>query len=250
MRSGFERLAALRSLVERENACALPGCSIVYDRFLTVMWRAVSRGYVHDLHANFVQRALTVGFDLGFDPALLVRHGRIVYKPYASAMENAEAVSDAICKRIDAHKTLCLGEWHDRPHDIPFDDCLVFPCGAVEKNPLYAPGEYRPVSDHTKSGFNGACAGDIYTHVLATHRDVAHFLRTGCVMLVSDVDGAFPILPLAPRLWPFMLFLVPLMARRVRGSLSDRRSRMCARRFGMVCPPRWAMSLSRSWITA
>ena len=120
------------------------------------MWRAVSRGYVHDLHANFVQRALTVGFDLGFDPALLVRHGRIVYKPYASAMENAEAVSDAICKRIDAHKTLCLGEWHDRPHDIPVDDCLVFPCGAVEKNPLYAPGEYRPVSDHTKSGFNGA----------------------------------------------------------------------------------------------
>ena len=66
----------------------------------------------------------------------------------------------------------------------------------MEKNPLYAPGEFRPVSDHTKSGFNPACIGDIYAHVLATHRDVAHFLQSGYVMLVSDVDGAFPILPL------------------------------------------------------
>ena len=76
---------------------------------------------------------------------------------------------------------------------------------------MYAPGEFRPVSDHTKSGFNPACIGDIYAHVLATHRDVAHFLQSGYVMLVSDVDGAFPILPLAPWLWPFMLFLVPLI---------------------------------------
>ena len=144
------------------------------------MWRAVSRGYVHDLHARFVQNALTFGFDLGFEPARLARRGRILHRPYASAMENAGAVADAIFKRIDAGKTLCLGEWCNRIHDIPFEDCLVFPCGAVEKNPLYAPGEFRPVSDHTKSGFNGACAGDIYAHVLATHRDVAHFLRTGC----------------------------------------------------------------------
>ena len=115
-----------------------------------------------------------------------------------------------------AVKTLVLGEWMDRRHDIPFDDCLVFPCGAVEKNPLYAPGEFRPVSDHTKSGFNEACAGDIYRHALSTHRDVAYFLQTGYVMLVSDVDGAFPILPLAPFLWPFMLFLVALEGTRRR----------------------------------
>ena len=176
LRKGFEQLATLRRLVERENACALPGCSIVYDRFLPVMWRAVSRGYVHDDHAAFVQHSLTHGFDLGFDPTRLARHGRIVYQPYASALENAEAVADAIFKRIDGLKTLCLGEWQYRPHDIPFDDCLVFPCGAVEKNPLYAPGEYRPVSDHTKSGFNPACIGDIYAHVLATHRGRGAFL--------------------------------------------------------------------------
>ena len=216
--SGFSELARLRSVVECENACALPGCSVVYDRFLAVMWRAVSRGYVHDVHARFVQRALTYGFDLGFDPARLARRGRIVYRPYASAMENAGAVADAIFKRLESSKSLLLGEWRNRPHDIPFDDCLVFPCGAVEKNPLYAPGEFRPVSDHTKSGFNAACAGEIYAHVLATHREVAHFLRTGYVMLVSDVDGAFPILPLAPCLWPFMLFLVPLR-RKAKGVL-------------------------------
>ena len=89
LRNGFEQLARLRGVVEQKNACALPGCSIVYDRFLTVMWRAVSRGYVHDDHAAFVQHSLTHGFDLGFDPSRLARHGRIVYQPYASAMENA-----------------------------------------------------------------------------------------------------------------------------------------------------------------
>ena len=229
LRNGFEQLARLRGVVEQKNACALPGCSIVYDRFLTVMWRAVSRGYVHDDHAAFVQHSLTHGFDLGFDPSRLARHGRIVYQPYASAMENAGAVADAIFKRIDGLKTLCLGEWQNRPHDIPFDDCLVFPCGAVEKNPLYAPGEYRPVSDHTKSGFNPACIGDIYAHVLATHRDVAHFLQSGYVMLVSDVDGAFPILPLAPWLWPFMLFLVPLV--KSAGRRARRRLHLCVHLF-------------------
>ena len=111
----------MRHLVERENACALPGCSIVYDRFMEVMWRAVSRGYVHDLHARFVQNALTFGFDLGFDPARLARRGRILHRPYASALQNADAVADAISKRIDGLKTLCLGEWQNRVHDIPFE---------------------------------------------------------------------------------------------------------------------------------
>ena len=212
--AGFARLDALRALVMDSNACALPGCSIVVERFLPVMWRAVSRGYVHDRHAQFVQHSLLHGFDLGFDPARLSRHGRIVFRAYKSATDNAAAVAEAVLKRVAACKTVVLGEWRDRRHDIPFDDCLVFPCGAVEKNPLYAPGEFRPVSDHTKSGFNAACAGDIYRHVLATHKEVAEFLRTGYVMAVSDVDGAFPILPLAPFLWPFMLFLVALRGAR------------------------------------
>ena len=216
MAAGFAELARLERIVSNTNACALPGCSIVLERFLPVMWRAVSRGYVHDTFAYFIQNSLLRGFDLGFDPARLARGGRIVHRPYKSAMDNMAAVAKAVMKRVDACKTLVVGEWRDRPHDIPYDSCLVFPCGAVEKNPLYAPGEFRPVSDHTKSGFNPACAGDIYHHVLNSHREVAHFLRTGYVMLVSDVDGAFPILPLAPRLWPYMLFLIALMGCRRR----------------------------------
>ena len=151
--------------MKEQGACALPGCSIVFDRFIPCMWRAVSRGYVHMAHARFVAHSLTHGFDLGFDPARLARRGRIVHRPYSTAMDNMAAVAAAVWKRVESHKTVVLGEWTNRPHDIPFEDCLCFPCGAVEKNPLYAPGEYRPVSDHTKSGFNAACAGDIYQHV-------------------------------------------------------------------------------------
>ena len=117
------------------NACALPGCSIVLERFLPVMWRAVSRGYVHDCHADFVQRSLLRGFDLGFDPARLSRRGRVVHRPYKSAVDNSVAVAAAVWKRVVACKTVVLGEWTGRAEDIPFADCLVFPCGAVEKNP-------------------------------------------------------------------------------------------------------------------
>ena len=214
LREGFASLASLAQIVHTQNACALPGCSVIFERFIPVMRRAVSRGYVHTLHADFVEHGLTHGFDLGFSPDRLARRGRRIHRPYASAVENSAAVASAVWKRVHALKTVVLGEWRDRPHDIPFDDCLCFPCGAVEKNPLYAPGEFRPVSDHTKSGFNGACLGDIYTHVLNTHKEVTHFLKSGYVMLVSDVDGAFPILPLAPSVWPYMLFLVTLFAAR------------------------------------
>ena len=180
------------------------------------MWRAVSRGYVQRQYAEFVQHSLTFGFDLGFDPQRLERKGQIIYQPYTSALENMAAVAKAVWKRVDAQKTLVLGPWRDRRHDIPYENCLCFPCGAVEKNPLYAPGEFRPVSDHTKSGFNGACAGEIYDHILNSHRQVAAFLKTGYVMLVSDVDGAFPLLPLSPSLWPYLLFLLPLYGGRKR----------------------------------
>ena len=189
---------------------------MVYDRFVPCMWRAVSRGYVLADDARFVQNGLTYGFDLGFDPARLARRGRVVHRPYTSALDNMAAVATAVWKRVDACKTVFVGEWMNRPHDIPYDDCLCFPCGAVEKNPLYAPGEYRPVSDHTKSGFNAACYGDMYQHVLDSYRQVSRFLRAGCYMLVSDVDGAFPLLPLAPHLWPFLLFLLPLFGCRRR----------------------------------
>ena len=124
LEEGFGTLAGLRELVTSQHACALPGCSVVLERFLPVMWRAVSRGYVHDVHAHFVHNGLLYGFDLGFDAARLARRGRIVYRPYKSAMENAGAVAAAVLKRVAAHKM----ESHQarrEPEALPVD-CL---CG-------------------------------------------------------------------------------------------------------------------------
>ena len=79
----LEELLRLRSLVENENACALPGCTIKYDSFLTCMRRAVSRGYVHVRHAEFVEHGLTHGFDCGVQRELLF--GKRVFSNYKSA---------------------------------------------------------------------------------------------------------------------------------------------------------------------
>jgi hypothetical protein len=61
----FDEFLELGNLVENENACALPGCSIVYDRFMPVLRRAMSRGYVRDAHGEFVADGLRHGFSLG-----------------------------------------------------------------------------------------------------------------------------------------------------------------------------------------
>ena len=61
----LDEFCALRELVETQNACVLPGCTIKYDSFMTILRRAVSRGYVRDHHAAFVEDGLTNGFTLG-----------------------------------------------------------------------------------------------------------------------------------------------------------------------------------------
>ena len=77
--------------------------------------------------------------------------------------------------------------------------------GAVEK-PL-VPEERRPTSDHTKTGLKEATDTDALKHSLNAYREIAEYLMPGYYMAVMDVDAAFPILPLAPVLWPFFLFL-------------------------------------------
>ena len=78
-------LTALREKVESENACTLPGCTIKYDSFLSVMWRAVSRGYVMDHHAAFVADGLRNGFGLGLRREQLSGVGRREFKNYPAA---------------------------------------------------------------------------------------------------------------------------------------------------------------------
>ena len=74
--------------------------------------------------------------------------------------------------------------------------------GAVPKK--LEPDSIRPVSDHTKTGFNRAVDLRAVEHTLDTYNEISRELRKGYYMRVEDVDGAFPILPLAPRVWKYM----------------------------------------------
>eukprot|EP00965_Chrysotila_dentata_P023202 769206-Pleurochrysis_carterae.AAC.1 len=68
--------------------------------------------------------------------------------------------------------------------------------GAVEK--LLEPGEIRVTSDHTRSGVNAATKLEELAHSITSYDDIIRFLQNGCNLRVSDVEGAFPLLPLAP----------------------------------------------------
>ena len=215
--SSFGRVWELQRLVERSNACALPGCTIKYDTFLPIMWRAVARGFVEHRYAVFVANGLRHGFEAGVQRHLL--RGQRVFKNYKSAVEAMPQVARATQKRIDSGKTLMLGTWLDKRRDLcdEIRDFFVFPIGAVPK-PL-EPTEVRPASDHTRTGLNGATVLGMLAHALTAQRDVAWLLKTGYFMYVSDVEAAFPMLPLVPWLWWFMLHRVSLPSNAGRDTL-------------------------------
>ena len=78
----------------------------------------------------------------------------------------------------------------------------VFPLGAVPK--LSEPGEFRPISDHSRTGFNDASQDEHLRHSLRSASEIAKFLSTAFHMAVHDVDAAFPLLPLSYRLFSFL----------------------------------------------
>ena len=200
----MDEVRRLTALVETENACALPGCTIVYDRFVPVLQRAMSRGYVQDIFGNYVLQGLRYGFNLGV--ALGVLHGRRKFKNYKTAYDGHAAVSEAIQGRVDKGKTLRVGPWSAVKDSLAnmFSDYFVFPMGAVPKP--HQPEVMRPTSDHTKTGFNAATVMGILKHSLDTFKKVSWLLKQNYFMYVSDVEDAFPTLPLAPYIWAFMLF--------------------------------------------
>ena len=194
-----EALAAPRQLariVEESNACALPGCTIKYDSFMTVMWRAVARGHVAHEHAVFVAQGLRWGFTAGVDRSQL--HGQRVFKNYKTAVDAMEQVGAATQERIDEGKSICLGDWGTLEKSLRSEvkDFYVAPLGAVAK--ALEPTKVRPATDHTKTGLNGATDMSFLKHSLTANRDVAWMLQTGYFMYVSDVEAAFTVLPLAP----------------------------------------------------
>lgn len=204
----------LKSVVETFGACALPGCTIKYNSFMTVLRRAQSRGYVKDHEADYVADGLQNGFTLGADLGVLRRNGRRVFKNYKSAYDNYDSVTAAIKARLAKGKTVILGG--DATKAVAelcaeFLGLAVFPLGAVlkpnqdETLPLHLL-VWRPTSDHTKTGFNAATVLGILGHSLDTYNEVAWFLKKDFFMRVSDVEDAFMLIPLHPAIWPYMLF--------------------------------------------
>ena len=168
------------------------------------MMRAVARGYVRQEHADFVADGLRHGFDLGVDVTKM--RGKRLYRNYPTALEARAAVTKAVRSRVDKYKTYKLFPFSEGDrHKLPWNDWRIFPMGAVSK-PL-EPGEMRPYSDHTKTGMKAATDLEFFRHTLSATEDIARFLRHEYYMRVSDIDAAFPLLPLRPRLWRYFLFL-------------------------------------------
>ena len=186
------------------GACALPGVTIVYDRFVPILERAVARGYVAADKAQHVVRGLTEGFSLGVDVESL--RGQVRFRNYPSALEARPFITKAVMARLEAGKTLCLGpfKWLRDRVALP-KACRIFPLGAVPK-PL-EPNERRPVSDHSRTRLNEASDLSFLRHTLNAYEEIEREFRYGYFMRVSDVDAAFPLLPLATALWPFFFFI-------------------------------------------
>ena len=161
---------------------------------------AIQDGFVKRYEADYVLNGISHGFDLNVDES---RMGEAKTRQnYKSALDNAQMVSDALKKRVVSGKTLKLGPW-DPSVGFPTGNVGVnVPQGAVAKK--LQPDIMRPVSDHTKTHFNDACDISGLAHTLDTYAEIAAELKQGYCMRVEDVDGAFPVLPLAPKIWKYM----------------------------------------------
>lgn len=197
----------MHKLVVSTGAFALPGVSIAYEVFIPILYRAVSRGFVTPLHAHYVHQGLRWGFDLGFSPSKLP--GRRFFKNYVSAIEAKVEVSKNIHQRLINHKSYPLFPFEPSSFREQLSSFLpswcVFPLGAVPKSS--EPGAYRPISDHSRTGFNDASCDDHLRHSLRSASEIARYLQKAFHMSVHDIDAAFPLLPLSPLLWPFFLFV-------------------------------------------
>ena len=206
--SVLKELSAMRELVETKNACALPGCTIKYDSFLPVLRRAVSRGYVRDEHAAFVEDGLRNGFSLGLSEGDFssLQFKKRVFRNYQSAYDGRPQVTKAVMARVARGKTLELGPWHEVKNelDATVEEYFKFPMGAVAKPTQ--PSVLRPTDDHTVTGLNGLTILGLLAHTLNTYKEAAWLLKQNYFMYVSDVEDAFLLIPLAPWLWRFFLF--------------------------------------------
>lgn len=193
-------------LVHDHGACSLPGININYHAFIAVLEHATDRGWVSPMHARYVARMLRWGCDLGASVSEL--RGARIFRNYETATGQFEQqVVDAVDARVSSGKSLDLGEWLGASSRSllldTFSHYFIAPMAAREK-PL-EPGVCRPLTDHTRTGFNKACTLGILSHSLDTYDEIAREHKRGFMMTVSDVANAFPIMAIMPHLWPYMM---------------------------------------------
>ena len=207
---GLAAVAELRARVFATNACdAIPGCTIKIDNFLPRMWSAVAKGFILPAEGEQLQEGLLRGFKLGVDPGRMSGHR--FFSNYPSATTTGRtSVAAAVTRRVKAGKTLALGPMSDGlAHAIrsTFAASCIFPLGAAAKALL--PGqtsdqlEWRPTSDHTRTGLNAATDMTGLRFALNALDEISWFFSTDTFMRVSDVADAFLNLPLHPDVWPF-----------------------------------------------
>ena len=206
--AGLAAVAELRARVFSTNACdAIPGCPIKIETFLPRMWSAVAKGFIPQAEGEQLQEGLLRGFKLGVDPNLMAGHRW--FQNYPSATTTGRTgVAAAIAKRVNGGKTLSLGPMVDGlAHAVrsTFTASCIFPLGAAAKALL--PGqtpdqlEWRPTSDHTRTGLNAATDMTGLRFALTALEEISWFFSTDHFMRVSDVADAFPNLPLHPDVW-------------------------------------------------
>ena len=188
------------AFVEKIGVPSLEGYNINLAKFKSTLPECVTKGLVSQEDADYVLHGLEFGYDLGVDHDML--KGRRVHKNYSTAYENKGKLHKALSKRVATGKTLRLGAFAGTASELPSGSGLVVPQGAVAKK--LEPDSARPISDHTKTGFNAAVDMSALSHTLDTYNEIARELQPGYFMRVEDVDAAFPNLPLAPSVWKYM----------------------------------------------
>ena len=198
-----------KEMVIREGVAKLPGCTIDVGKLISLMRKAVARDFVQDTAAQLVEQMLTIGSDLYCNYEALESHLRTtrMFRNYKSATNNRVGVSKGIRKRVEAMQSYCLGPFNRKDLSLLPPNSLVFPLGGVQKKG--ADGklleEFRPASDHTKSGFNLFSNPPSFS--LTATQDVARMLHEGYSMAVGDIQNAFALIPLSPHIWKFMFFV-------------------------------------------
>ena len=185
---------------ELNGVGSLRGNTINVPFFEQRLPAAVEAGLVSREDCEYILHGLKYGFDLHLDESLIP--GKHVYRNYKSAFEAKHKVHSALGKRVKDGKTLKLGAFSGKPGELPGVQGCVVPNGAVPKR--LEPDAARPFSDHTKTKFNAACKAEWLKHSLNTYEEIADELKPDYFMRVEDIDGAYPVLPLAPRVWKYM----------------------------------------------